>query len=153
MNHHRISYFVSTCLFLQIIMDKGLLNKGGTVLFDNAVFYGQAYAKDCSPEKYPNGWGVNQSNAFVAADTRVERVKTLHTSNCFDIDVKSCETCNQVKLNVHTFKSPKHNLQLEILFVSRMHFVLLKSSNTYILRCVISNYLLFSFTFFVEIIR
>ena len=88
-------------------MDKGLLNKGGTVMFDNAVFYGQAYAKDCSPEKYPNGLGVNQSNAFVAADTRVERVKTLHTLNYFDIDVKSCDTRNQVKLNVHTFQVTK----------------------------------------------
>ena len=91
-------------------MDKGMLNKGGTIMFDNAMFYGQAYAKDCSPEKYPNGWGVNQSNAFVAADTRVERVKTLHTLNYFDIDVKSCDTCNQVKLNVHTFQVTKTSL-------------------------------------------
>ena len=55
-------------------MDRGLLNSGGTIIFDNAFFYGQTYDKDCSPEKYPKGWGVHECNTFVAADTRVEQV-------------------------------------------------------------------------------
>lgn len=56
-------------------MDNGLLNKGGTILFDNAMFYGQAYAEDCTQGKMPNGWGVRKCNEFIAADTRVERVR------------------------------------------------------------------------------
>ena len=55
-------------------MGNGLLNSGGTIIFDNAFFYGQAYDTDCSQEKYPNGWGVHQCNTFVAADKRVEQV-------------------------------------------------------------------------------
>ena len=55
-------------------MDSGLLNSGGTIIFDNAFFYGQTYDKDCSSEKYPKGWGVHKCNTFVAADTRVEQV-------------------------------------------------------------------------------
>ena len=59
-------------------MDNGLLNKGGTILFDNAMFYGQVYAEDCTQEKMPNGWGVRNCNEFIAADTRVERVTCHH---------------------------------------------------------------------------
>lgn len=60
--------------YYQIIMGEGLLNKGGTVIFDNALFGGWPYSEDCTKEKSPMGWGVKQSNDFVAADTRVHRV-------------------------------------------------------------------------------
>lgn len=55
-------------------MDNGLLNKGGTIVFDNAMFYGQAYSEECNEETMPNGWGVRTINEFIVADTRVHRV-------------------------------------------------------------------------------
>ena len=57
-------------------MDNGLLNKGGTILFDNALFYGQVYSEERSKEKTPNGCGVRECEDFIREDLRVQRVNT-----------------------------------------------------------------------------
>ena len=55
-------------------MDNGLLRKGGTILFDNALFYGQVYSEDRSKDKTPNGWGIRECEDFIKADSRVQKV-------------------------------------------------------------------------------
>ena len=55
-------------------MDNGLLGKGGTIMFDNALFYGEPYSKDCRQETMPDGWGVKTCNEFIAADASVHKV-------------------------------------------------------------------------------
>ena len=56
-------------------MDGRLLNEGGTILFDNALFRGYPYLEDTTEETRPMGWAVNKCNEFVAADPRVSCVR------------------------------------------------------------------------------
>ena len=58
-------------------MDNGLLSKGGTILFDNALFYGQVYSEDRSKDKTPNGCGVRECEDFIREDPRVHRVNEI----------------------------------------------------------------------------
>ena len=57
-----------------MILERGLLSEGGTIVFDNALFYGEPYSKDCNQETMPDGWGVKSCNEFIAADERVHAV-------------------------------------------------------------------------------
>ena len=60
-----------------MIMDNDLLNKGGSIIFDNALFYGEPYSEDCNQKTMPDGWGVKICNEFIVSDTRVHRVGLL----------------------------------------------------------------------------
>ena len=58
-------------------MDNGLLSKGGTIIFDNALFHGTPYVDS---RMIPNervkmlGEGIKEVNDFVAKDDRVHKV-------------------------------------------------------------------------------
>ena len=70
-------------IFFQIIMDNELLNKGGSIIFDNALFYGEPYSEDCNEANMPDGWGVKTCNEFIVNDTRVHRVCLLLSLSLF----------------------------------------------------------------------
>ena len=55
-------------------MDNGLLSEDGTIVFDNALFYGEPYSEMCNQDTMPDGWGVKTCNEFIAADKRVHAV-------------------------------------------------------------------------------
>lgn len=60
--------------YYQAVMDNGLLNKDGTILFDNALRGGFPYLDDTTKENEPGGWAVKKCNEFVSSDQRVRCV-------------------------------------------------------------------------------
>ena len=79
---HAVEYHVICNTCLQTIMDNGLLNKGGTILLDNALFFGQVYSEDRSNETTPLGCCVRECLDFIKEDSRVQRVNESITRTC-----------------------------------------------------------------------
>ena len=75
---------------LQTIMDNGLLNKGGTILFDNALFFGQVYSDDRSNETTPFGCGVRECLDFIKEDPRVQRVNEISWRDILTSMLQDC---------------------------------------------------------------
>ena len=52
-------------------MDKNLLAKGGTIVFDNALMYGKAYSPESTDR---NGLAIRQCNEYLKSRDDIFRV-------------------------------------------------------------------------------
>lgn len=60
--------------YYKAVMDNGMLNDDGTLVFDNALRGGHPYLDETTEESQPAGWAIKKCNEYVSADPRVRCV-------------------------------------------------------------------------------